>query len=172
MKKTYFIVLIFLLTGGRVISQVCYDYSAVNCNPSNKSIEEKSFKQTHGKIYHAETSIKTITFFGPIQHPGNSGYPNTVLNLLYRDPDGNGIKSKIMIALKRVHKSTGQVEELESFNSNNSDYGLPGDIKKGSVQILEKVDLAKYYYYVQITMQRSTNTLTPEVFGYSLCHTL
>ncbi len=168
MKKltTFLLVLSF---AKQLLSQTCFEYSAIACVPRETAINTKAYSQTHGKVYHNGNSIQPITLFGPVFMPtdnGSSTDGDLLLSFTYRDPDGTGIQSRAAMALKSVNKKTGSVEQLDGLDSNSG--SIPG-VNTISGIITHQLDFNKFYYFVQIEIQRTTVNFIPEVYGYSIC---
>ena len=165
MKKLT-IFLLVLSFAKPLLSQTCFEYSAIVCVPRETAINTKAYSQTHGKVYHNGNSIQPITLFGPVFMPTNSDGEALIFNFTYRDPDGAGIQSRAAIALKCVNKITGAVEQLQGLDSNDprNGWGVFG-VNTISVEITHKLDFNKFYYFVQIEIQRKSVNFLPDFFA-------
>ena len=87
------------------------------------------------------------------------------LFVYYRDPDGMGTKSQIVVRLRRWSFGTGAVQTLTTFDSNTKSMtGFAGVWH----QFSQTGDLSVYSYFIEILMMGVDQTVSPRVYGVNL----
>ncbi len=175
MKKIILIAAVITALHTTAFSQGCFEYSGTVCVPSDVSITEKSYKQTHGKVYHSGNSTKSITLFGPVLN--NVSIVNRkdwLFKMHFNDGDRFSQSATVSIVLKAVNKENGDISQIATLSSNspnapNTEYE-GGSVQNMAVRIKNyTLDFNTYYYYTQITISRTTSIINATFWGYSLC---
>ncbi len=175
MKKAILFLTIIIYSGSTLSSQTCFEYSATVCVPSDISIGEKSYKQTHGKVYHHENSIKPITLFGPLLNSITTNKKRDWwFKLYFNDNSPLNNNSTVSAVIKAVNKETGNISQLAPLssanpNAPNTEYE-GGIIQKMAFHLKDySFDFENHFYYIQITITRTGIIHKADFFGYSLC---
>jgi hypothetical protein len=130
--------------------------------------------QTHGKVLHNGTTTQDVVLFCPVAidsisipnpGPGGSFSPLTVMTVKYVDPDGTGTQANVLAELKFAD-AAGNMVELAVASSSAQANGSTG-IATMDANIAQ-VDSSSGHLFVQLTIHRTTASLAPAVYGYSL----
>lgn len=125
------------------------DESSLNKYESNAARFRHKGTQT-GDIY-AKCNVTS-----PISGDFYSGW--SVLQVIYRDPDGSATSNSVTVELIRVSNSTGGVFTIATFNSN--DFGASSSSQTHAVDFTHTFDFFSYAYYVQIKVSRTRSGAT------------
>jgi hypothetical protein len=154
-------------------SQSCFSYPAVAMTPYDRSINQRLYRMTHERVYHANNEKGTILLYGPVA-PWNDIYGDGFrFNVSYIDPDGKGKKSSVKAELRFV--GANGIKIVSRLNSNDYSYDSihPNKVQTMSAPLdYSKLDDKEGFYVMRIYIKRTTTKLTPKAFGYSLCSSI
>lgn len=149
----------------------CLGYAAIACAPSHQAIESNSYFQVAGRIKHKGTSTGAIQIFCPVFN--TTGALETArwnsFSMLYKDPDDIGSASKVTAALRFVATS-GRVESVATLDSNQH-FPPRTSFREMSTPFSHTFNFLTRRYYVQITVDRNSADLAPEIAGFNICKT-
>jgi hypothetical protein len=193
-KKKIFAVIITTLILGNFYSppafsaiRVGWAMDAMGCVPTEETAKKNIMIQVAGKVKFRDGQIGSITLICPLSSgsltPETShGGEFTVkqLSLTYKDGDAGAPNGLVSASLRFVNKKTGNVADLESVNSNSSGspnsgpsgfatHGKP-NLNTGAPKpgINHNLSFFKNFYYVQITLKRTSPNIPVSVMGVTL----
>ena len=167
--------------------RVAWSMNAMAFVPTQKTLQSNIAFQVAGKVTFQEGKIGTITLIcplssGPLIPETQTGTEFVIkqLSLTYRDGDAEGSSGVVSATLRIVNKETGHVSNLENVSSNAP--GAPNSGPKTYVThgepklntgapmpgINHKLNLNKYFYYIQITLKRTNPNIPVAVMGVTL----
>ena len=154
-------------------SESCFSYPAVAMTPYDQSINQRLYRMTHERVYHANKEKGTILLYGPVA-PWNDIYGDGFqFSVSYIDPDGKGKKSSVKAELRFVGENG--IKVVSKLNSNDYDYDpqYPNRVQTMSKPLYyDKLENKKGFYVMRVYINRTSTKLTPKAFGYSLCSSI
>lgn len=148
-------------------SKNCFSFPAVSMTPYDESINQKKYRMTHERVYHADNKTGAVLLYGPVT-PWNHIFGDGIsFSATYIDPDGRGINSSVKAELRFVGKDgINIVSTLDSNNfANTTDKVQTMSTSLKFNQLADK----KGFYVVRMYINRTSKELTPKAFGYSFC---
>lgn len=157
-------------------SRVVWSADAMTCVPAGAPIVSNRHDALAGKVRFRAGRVGDIALICPILDDLGGTVPRS-LRLTYQDGDGRQGPSIVSAALRRVRRSDGHVETLRNgaVSSNDANAansgpdgwathqsGAPGNVLSRSI------DLADFYYYVQINLRRQDAAVPLAVMGVHL----
>jgi hypothetical protein len=139
------------------------------CVPTGQTSATHVNFNSAGRTSFRDPNVGEIILTCPITHPLQIGGDAAALTVAYRDPDGVGTTSRVVVALRRMNQQTGAVDTIASFDSNTSN--ATGFAVDGTVIgrcFSNSIDQNTFYYYVQINMTRNTSPAGVEIAAVAI----
>ncbi len=157
-------------------SQVIWSSNAMACQPAGAPIKRDLHDSLAGRVRFKEGKAGNIALICPISDDlGNSQLRS--LFLTYRDGDGKEGPSVVSAAIRRVRRSDGHVATLPNGNVSSNDLNATNSGPNGwathqsgatGISLNHVLDLDNYYYYVQINLRRTDETVPLGAMGVFL----
>ena len=148
-------------------SKNCFSYPAVAMTPYDESINQKKYRMTHERVYHADDKTGSVLLYGPVTPWNNIFGKGIIFSATYVDPDGKRKNSSVKAELRFVGgNGINIVSTLDSNNfANTTDAVQTMSTSLKFSQLSDK----KGFYVVRMYLNRASNKFTPKAFGYSFC---
>jgi len=172
MKYLFFSFLLAISTSTE--ADVVWSSNAMSCEPAGAPIVRDNHESLAGKVrINKAGDVILICAISSML----TNYSLRSIRLTYRDTDGKEGSSSVSAAIRKVRISDGAVVTMKNgkVSSNDSNAinsgpngwathqsGTPGNV------ISERLDLSKYYYYVQINMKKTQGGGSVAVMGVYL----
>ncbi|WP_457668881.1 hypothetical protein [Thiolapillus sp.] len=167
--------------------RVGWSMDAMGCVPTEETARKNILIQVAGKVKFRKGKTGSITLICPISSapltPETiSGSASTIKQLLltYKDGDAQAPGGLVSASLRFVDRKTGHIANLESISSNTpaapnsgpggfATYGKPKLKTNTPVPgINHSFRFSKYFYFIQITLKRSSPRIPVSVMGVAL----
>ncbi|MBL1322073.1 MAG: hypothetical protein COA63_013590 [Methylophaga sp.] len=148
-------------------SKQCFSFPAVAMTPSHDSVNQKKYKITHERVYHANNKTGTILLYGPIAPWKYSVSAHFTFSALYVDPDGRGKDTSVKAELRFV--GDNGIKVISTLDSNNFANGSNKIQTMSNVVRGTELTLKNGFYVVRMYVNRSTQQFSSKALGYRLC---
>jgi hypothetical protein len=148
--------------------------SAIACVPMSSATWPVPWTQTHGKVIHNGTTTQDVVLFCPVAidtiaipsgGPVGGSQPMTVMTVKYVDPDGTGSQANVLAELKYADAAGNMVELAVASSSAQSSNATGISTMDANIS---QTPVNGGHLFVQLTIHRTTSSLVPAVYGYSL----
>lgn len=142
--------------------------NGAGCVPTGTTIQLENYLVVAGHVKFQAGKTGQITLICPV----SVGVGNVNrLGVAYIDSTGTGVGSGVRAQLRRIRKTTGNVETVAGFefDSNASFPSTAAWAYRGAgVARGHTLDDFNYYYYVQVTLNRSNSSDIASIGGVEL----
>ena len=154
---------------GGGLSAGCFTQSAVTMTPNDLSIQPNQYRMTHERVYHNTGATGSILLYGPV-HPWHAYGDAVRFSVTYKDPDGVGTAGQVIAQLR--HVGAAGIRIIATLNSNLTALMTDDAQVMGTPVSWSELDDTSGYFVVRVSVARTTTTVTPAAYGYSLCSTV
>ncbi len=157
-------------------SRIVWSSNAMACEPAGAPIARDLHDSLAGVVRFKDGQIGNIALICPISQNLGSTMLRS-LRITYRDGDGRQGPSSVTAALRRVRRTDGHVATLRNGEVGSNQPTAPNSGPNGWAthqsgapgQVLNhSLDLANFYYYVQINLRRTDPSVPLAVMGVHL----
>lgn len=167
--------------------RIGWSMDAMGCVPTEETARKNILIQVAGKVKFKKGKTGSITLICPISAAPltpetSTGSASTVKQLLltYKDGDAGAPGGLVTASLRFVDRKTGHIANLGVVSSNSpqapnsgpkgfATYGRPNLKTNTPVPgINHSFRFSKYFYFIQITLKRSSPNIPVSVMGVSL----
>ena len=157
---------------------VIWSYNAMAAVPTPATLEKGLYDALAGRVNFREGKTGTINLICAVPATLHNQFVRSLF-LTYRDGDGNTGPSVVSAALRFIRKSDGHVETVGNGNVSSNDSAAPNSGPSGwvthqsatagnTIDNAHTMDFDQNYYYVQITLERSSYEVPLGVIGVYL----
>ena len=142
--------------------------NGAGCVPTGTTIQLENYLMVAGHVKFQAGKTGQIVLTCPVAV--GVGNVNR-LGVAYIDSTGTGTASGVRVQLRRIRKTTGNVETVTGFdfNSNSSFPSTASWAHRGAGPASgHTLDDFNYYYYVQVTLTRSNTSDSASIGGVEL----
>ena len=148
-------------------SKNCFSYPAVAMTPYDESINQKKYRMTHERVYHADNKTGLVLLYGPVA-PWNNIYGDGIsFSATYIDPDGRGKDSSVKAELRFVGQNG--IDIISTLDSNDFANSTEKVQTMSTPLKFSQLSDKKGFYVVRMYLNRTSKKYTPKAFGYSFC---
>jgi hypothetical protein len=139
--------------------------TATTCVPDDDTIPEKYTASSTGKIYFQGTSTGSLYFYCHFTNPEDTGNPDW--NAIFLTNKDTGANALVEAKLYRKARSNGTTYLVTTLTSTDN-----ANIKEEWKLLPVALNFNDNAYWVQVRLQRSVTTVSPEFHSVSLGYLL
>jgi hypothetical protein len=166
MKRFAAALLMILIGSAPALAATYWSSIATGCAPDSTSITKNRYRfSSDNAVLHQTGNVDAIALICNISPNPGATLP-TKLSLTYRDSTGSNAAAQAVAELVRVKRSDGNPTVTAALSSDG--FVATALNKATSAPFAHQLNFESFYYFVRLTLDRTTTAQDVKAFGVAL----